>query len=225
MISHHTRHGQVGGRGVDEQWPAQLLYQRYQFSSLSGRFRKRSYRRSLRVEVPKDVADCHRLIRKLAKKIYIPNNSVDVEDLVQTGEAVLAEQLPSFETGIVRRPEVAWRILMETIQSEMFHSIDQRLVSLSGTVARMGKDDEDDDCAEISELSDSCLSLPVAQCNRTVSRSGMSWYFLPDCCASWGTPLPPGSCQPWPGSLCESPWHLPVREWRADYDAGTTTPL
>jgi len=240
VICRFGRHGQEHGNSSAEEPPSHLRYQRYQFSHTGGRFRKRSYRSGLGVAVPKNVEGCRRLIRMLAKKVYVRNGSVDEEDLVQIGETLLWEHVPALDSGAIRRPAAAWRMLLETIQAEMFHAIDQQFTSLDSRGTSSSTSDCGDESAEFharlleagkrsqvirrqspalwevttgwgrEELPDALPTLPAAQCNRTVFCQRGVWDFVPDCCESWGAPLPPGSCQPRPSSLCEMPRHLPL---------------
>ncbi len=239
MICHFGRHGQEHGSSSAEEPPSHLRYQRYQFSHIARRLRKRSYRSGLGVMVPQNIEGCRRLLRRLAEKVYIPNGSVDEEDLVQIGETMLWEHLPAPDSGALQRPAAAWRVLLETIQAEMFHAIDQQLTSLDTGGTESGSE-YGDDSAEFharlleagkrsqairrqptarrevttdwnwEDLPDSLPTLPGAQCNRTVFCQRGVWDFVPNCLESWGAPLPPGSCQPRPNPLCEMPWHLPL---------------
>lgn len=174
--------------------PPSLRFQRYQFSRLAGRWRKRSYRSALRVEKPKTEQDCHRLLPELARLMFRPNGSVAVEDLQQIGELALMEGLARMRRRSLRMGPPALKSLMETVQSRMFHAIDEQVVGLEAS-----KDAED----HITE------TLPGASCNSTVIRCGSGWDLAPGVAASWGGPLPPGSCHPCPTPLCESPRHLP----------------
>ncbi|MBE0660338.1 MAG: hypothetical protein IH602_21775 [Bryobacteraceae bacterium] len=175
--------------------PPSLRFQRYQFSHRAGRWRKRSYRSALRVEKPKTEQDCHRLLPELARRMYRPNGSVDLEDLMQIGELKLAEGLNRLKRRAIHPGPAALKSLMESAQSAMFHAIDQQVVGLES-----GGDTED----YITE------TLPGASCNVTVIRRGSGWDLAPGVTASWGSPLPPGSCQPRPTPLCGSPGHLPL---------------
>ena len=239
MICHFGRHGQEHGSSSAEEPPSHLRYQRYQFSHIAKRLRKRGYRSGLSVAVPQNVEGCRRLLRQLAEKVYIPNGSVDEEDLVQIGETILWEHLPTLDSGAIRRPAAAWRVLMETIQAEMFHAIDQQLISLD-TIGTESGSEHGDDAAEFharlweagkrsqvirrqptalrevttdwdwEDLPDALPTLSGAQCNQTVYCQRGVWDFVPHCLESWGAPLPPGSCQPRPTQLCAVLRHLPV---------------
>jgi hypothetical protein len=174
--------------------PPSLRFQRYQFAHLAGHWRKRSYRSELRVEPPKTEDDCHRLLPELARRMFRPNGAIDNEDLVQIGEIALMEGLRRLRRRGIHMERPAWKSLMEEAQSQMFHAIDEQVVSLKN-----GGDAED----RVTE------TLPGASCNATVIRRGSGWELAPGVAESWGDPLPPGSCQPWPTPLCESPRHLP----------------
>ena len=150
--------------------PPHLKFQRYQFANLSGRFRKRSYRSSLGVTVPKKVEDCHVAIRKMAQKLYMPNGSVDAVDLVQIGEMVFCEQVSRLGSSIIKRPEVALRILMEKIQWAMFHAIDQHLVSLpSQSNASTGEQGDDDFAAFKTQLFEAGTPAGKLQMGSTIA--------------------------------------------------------
>jgi hypothetical protein len=179
---------------VKDEPPPSLRFQRYQFAHLAGRWRKRSYRSALRVEPPKTEEDCHRLLPELARRMFRPNGAVDVEDLVQIGEMVLVDGLSRMRRRGVHMGPPAWKSLMEEAQSQMFHAIDEQVVEME--LCR----DTDDRVTE---------TLPGASCNVTVVRLGSGWELAPGVAESWGAPLPPGSCQPWPTPMCESPRHLP----------------
>lgn len=174
--------------------PPSLRFQRYQFSHVAGRWRKRSYCSKLSVEAPRTEEDCYRLLPALARRLFRPNGAVEVEDLEQIGELVLMEGLARMRRRALRIGLSALKSLMETVQSRMFHAIDEHVVSLDA-----GKDTND----HITE------TLPGASCNATVIRRGSGWDLAPGVTASWGDPLPPGSCQPCPTPMCESPRHLP----------------
>ncbi len=188
--------------------PPHLKFQRYQFAHVPGRFRKRSYRSQLSVAVPKKVEECHRLIGKLARRIYLPNGSVDVEDLVQIGEMVFCEQVAKLGASIIQKPTVALRILMEKVQWAMFHAIDQHQVSLP----ERSKDSTASSGEYLSELTADAgdKNVPITECNNTVARGKNGWDFIPSRYQSWGTPLPPTLCQPNPTSLCACARHLPL---------------
>lgn len=174
--------------------PPSLRFQRYQFAHLAGRWRKPSYRSELRVEPPRTEEDCHRLLAELARRMVRPNGVVDVEDLAQIGEIALVEGLRRMRRRGIHMGPPAWKCLMEAAQSQMFHAIDEQVVGLES-------------CGDIE--STIAETLPGASCNVTVVRSGSGWELAPGVAESWGDPLPPGSCQPWPTPLCESPRHLP----------------
>jgi hypothetical protein len=174
--------------------PPSLRFQRYQFAHLAGRWRKRSHRSELRVEPPKTEEDCHRLLPELARRMFRPNGAVGIEDLVQIGEIALMEGLRRMRRRGIHMEPPAWRSLMEEAQSQMFHAIDEQVVGWESCT------DTEDRVIE---------TLPGASCNVTVARSGSGWELAPGVAESWGAPLPPGSCQPWPTPMCESPRHLP----------------
>jgi hypothetical protein len=182
---------------VKDEPPPSLRFQRYQFAHLAGRWCKRSYRSELRVETPKTEEDCHRLIPELARRMFRPNGAVDVEDLVQIGEMVLMEGLAQMGRRGLRMGPSAWKSLMEVAQSAMFHATDEQTVGLES-------------CGDIESAI--AETLPGASCNVTVVRSGSGWELAPGVAESWGAPLPPGSCQPWPTPMCECPRHLPFAE-------------
>lgn len=175
--------------------PPSLRFQRYQFAHLAGRCRKRSYRSELCVETPQTEEDCHRLLPELARRMFRPNGAVDVEDLEQIGEMVLMKGLIRMRRRGVHMGPPAWKSLMEEAQSQMFHAIDEQVVGLES------RGDAEDRITE---------TLPGASCNVTVIRSGSGWELAPGVAESWGDPLPPGSCQPWPTPLCTTPRHLPL---------------
>jgi len=179
---------------VRDEPPPSLRFQRYQFAHLAGRWRKPSYRSELRVEPPKTEEDCHRLLPELARRMFRPNGAIDIEDLVQIGEIALMEGVRHLRRRGVHMGPPAWKSLMEAAQSQMFHAIDEQVVGLESGVDADGR---------ITE------TLPGASCNVTVVRSGSGWELAPGVAESWGDPLPPGSCQPWPTPMCEAPRHLP----------------
>ena len=203
MICRYGRHGkETTGRHCAEPPPA-LRYQRYQFGLIGGHFRKRSYRSGLRTNPPRNLKECDGLIWKLARRMHFQNGSVEVEDLVQIGQTVLWEGLENLRARAVRLRPPALKVLLESAQAAMFHALDRQLVSLESLSAPDGDEGAD-------RWEDTVQDLPGAECNRTVFRQGLEWNFVPNCCESWGAPLPPGSCQPRPGSLCALPWHLPL---------------
>ena len=180
---------------MSDEVPPSLRFQRYQFAHLAGGYRKRSYRSGLRVEAPRTVEDCHRLLPGLARRMFRPNGSVDEEDLVQIGEVKLAEGLNRLQLRAIDPGPAALKSLMESAQSAMFHAIDEQVVSME-----TGEDAE----AKVME------TLPCAACTVTVVRCGSGWDHAPSVARSWGHPLPHGSCQPRPTPLCASPRHLPL---------------
>ena len=203
MICRYGRHGkETTGRCCAEP-PSALRYQRYQCAHINGRFRKRSYRSGLRINPPRTLEECEGLLRELARRMHLPNGSVDVEDLVQIGQMVLWEGLQNLRARGMRVRPPALKVLLESAQLAMFHAIDPHLVQLSPVMPA-----EEGDVLDRWE--DIVQDLPGAECKRTVFRQGRAWDFVPTCCESWGAPLPPGSCQPRPTSLCASPWHLPL---------------
>jgi len=246
MIRRYGWHGVLTNSRHGVEPPAYLRYQPYQFTHLARRFRKRSYRSGLRVSPPRSLAECPGLIKKLAQKVYSPNGSVDVEDLVQIGEVVLQEGLQDLHARAIRPGAGALKAVLERVQHAMFHAIDQRLVPFVSGPTPDGREGSGDEGQELtrrlfklgyssracqhpqkefhgpggafshwnSEDSQDCFpGVPGAECNCTVYRQGSHWYFFPTCCASWGAPLPPGSCQPRPGLLCRFPRHLPLVGW------------
>lgn len=189
---------------MSDEVPRALRYQTCQFARPGKAFRQRSYRSGLRVETPRTVEDCHRLIPELARQMYRPNGSVDVEDLAQLGELALLEGLRNMQRRCIRPRMAALKALLESIQSAMFHAIDERQVSLPTRRVPDG---------EAGEVEEPILETVLgAECNTTAFRNEGHWEFIPTCCQSWGDPLPPGSCQPRPTPHCSSPRHLPIVE-------------
>ena len=111
--------------------PPSLRFQRYQFAHLARSLCKRSYRSGLCVEEPRTIEECHRLLRSVARRMFRPNGSVDLEDLVQIGETVLAEGKAQMRRRAIFPGPAALRSLMESVQSAMFHAIDDHVVNSS----------------------------------------------------------------------------------------------
>jgi hypothetical protein len=224
---------------VWEEVPVFLRYQRYQFTQITGSFRKRSFRSELRVKPPQDPGECHGQLKQLAQDIHLPNGSVDVEDLVQIGEIALLEQTRDWEKRGIQPPPKAWQKLLTDARRAMFHAIDQHSVTLGSQrdsrTNEAGGDEIQDLAARLSEAgfsrrslqkqyggleqafarwdmaeSDWFQNVPGAACNWTVFRRGNDWEFFDDVAESWTAPLPPGSCRPRKALHCEDPRHLPL---------------
>jgi hypothetical protein len=208
------RYGRLGketsGRHCTQP-PPDLRYQNFQFSNINGRLRKRSYRSGLGMNPPRTLEECEHLIPTLARRIHVPNVSVDVEDLMQIGQTVLWEGTQSLRARGARLRPAALKVLLEAAQSAMFHAIDPHLVQLPAEMVASSNDEA------VDRWEDTVQDSPGASCNRTIIRQGGgAWEFVPNCCESWGAPLPPGACQPRPTPPCSSHLHLPFRRGEAN---------
>lgn len=97
----------------------------------------------------------------------------------------------------------------------MFDAIDHKLI---GFDLRHGGDGEEEEYKQPWEA-----TLQPIYGHSTVVRCGNDWEFHPSVLESWGTPLPPGSCQPRPTSLCRQPRHLPIVQSSAARIVGVPT--
>ncbi len=106
----------------------------------------------------------------MAQKLYMPNGSVDAVDLVQIGEMVFCEHVSRLGSSIIKRPEVALRILMEKIQWAMFHAIDQHLVSPpSQSNASTGEQGDDDFAAFNTQMFEAGIPSRKLQRGSTIA--------------------------------------------------------
>ncbi len=150
MISRYTRYGrEMSGRDCDEV-PPDLRYQRYQFTHITGTFSERSYRSGLRIDPPQTLEECSGYIRRLAKKLYFRNVSVDVDDLVQIGETALWEGLQDLQARAIRLCPAALKVLLEAAQHAMFHAIDQLLVPFPAPPRQDGREESGDERQEMT---------------------------------------------------------------------------
>ena len=136
------------------------------------------------------------------------NGAVDKEDLIQIGWLVLLEGHRELMRRSIEPRRAAWKSLLERAQAAMFHAIDQKLI---GFDLRHGGDGEEEESTQPWEA-----TLQPIYGHSTVVREGGNWEFHPSVCEAWGAPLPPGSCQPRPTSLCCQPRHLPIVQSSAE---------